>query len=164
MYRKVRLGKLPTAGVHPANAADLFKHAFCARQHFDATPYRQPSILADTAHPLPILRRKTGFSAGSDESLDIEQVLQHFGHQARSGKHDGRVGCQRQCGGAFAVESQETVVEADSAPSPQTDAELWKAFIGPNADRYLETFKKFTGPSACLNAARNACAWRCRTF
>ena len=38
-------------------------------------------------------------------------------------------------------------MEADSAPSPQTDAELWKAFIGPNADRYLETFKKFTGPS-----------------
>lgn len=32
---------------------------------------------------------------------------------------------------------------ADSAP-PLTDDELWRAFIGPNADRYLEQFKKFT--------------------
>lgn len=30
--------------------------------------------------------------------------------------------------------------------APQTDTELLKAFIGPNADRYLETFKKFSGP------------------
>ncbi len=32
-------------------------------------------------------------------------------------------------------------------PQPQTDAELWKAFLGPNADRYLTTFKKFMGPA-----------------
>ena len=53
--------------------------------------------------------------------------------QCRQENRDDARFCH-QCGGAFAVESQETVVEADSAPSPQTDAELWKAFIGPNAD------------------------------
>ena len=54
-----------------------------------------------------------------------------------------------QCGGTFTVESQETAVEPDSSPPPppQTDADLWKAFIGPNADRYLTTFKKFSGPA-----------------
>ncbi len=54
-----------------------------------------------------------------------------------------------QCGDAFAVESRQAAVEQDSspAPQPQTDAELLKAFIGPNADRYLQTFKKFSGPS-----------------
>ncbi len=54
-----------------------------------------------------------------------------------------------QCGGAFAVESREAAAEPESSPAPlpQTDAELLKAFIGPNADRYLETFKKFSGPS-----------------
>ena len=54
-----------------------------------------------------------------------------------------------QCGGTFAVESQEAAVEPESSPppQPQTDADLWKAFLGPNADRYLTTFKKFTGPA-----------------
>lgn len=52
-----------------------------------------------------------------------------------------------QCGGAFPVENREAPAEPIQAPASQTDAELWKAFIGPNADRYLETFKKFTGPS-----------------
>lgn len=54
-----------------------------------------------------------------------------------------------QCGGAFAMESQEAAVEPvpSPPPQPQTDADLWKAFIGPNADRYLTTFKKFTGPA-----------------
>ena len=66
--------------------------------------------------------------------------------QCRQENRDDARFCH-QCGGAFAVESQEAAVASDAAPSPQTDAELWKAFIGPNADRYLETFKKFTGPS-----------------
>ncbi len=55
-----------------------------------------------------------------------------------------------QCGGAFAMESQEAAVEAEPSsppPQPQTDAELWKTFLGPNADRYLTTFKKFMGPA-----------------
>jgi hypothetical protein len=55
-----------------------------------------------------------------------------------------------QCGGAFAVEAQEPQAEVlppSPPPQPQADADLWKAFIGPNADRYLKTFKKFTGPA-----------------
>ena len=55
-----------------------------------------------------------------------------------------------QCGGTFAVEKHEAPIETEPsspAPQPQTDADLWKAFIGPNADRYLTTFKKFTGPA-----------------
>ncbi len=50
-----------------------------------------------------------------------------------------------QCGGAFALEASAATIEPDQV-APQTDTELWKAFIGPNADRYLETFKKFSGP------------------
>lgn len=55
-----------------------------------------------------------------------------------------------QCGDAFAVERKEPQAEVappSPPPQPQTDADLWKAFIGPNADRYLTTFKKFTGPA-----------------
>ena len=51
-----------------------------------------------------------------------------------------------QCGGAFSSDPPAAAIEPDQA-APQTDTELWKAFLGPNADRYLETFKKFTGPS-----------------
>jgi len=42
-----------------------------------------------------------------------------------------------QCGGAFPVETP--TQEPVQAPVSHTDAELWKAFIGPNAERYLET-------------------------
>ncbi|MER3422012.1 MAG: hypothetical protein C4293_01050 [Nitrospiraceae bacterium] len=42
--------------------------------------------------------------------------------------------CQ-QCGAPF---SSHTEV------APQDDAHLWREFIGPNADRYLERFRKFT--------------------
>lgn len=55
-----------------------------------------------------------------------------------------------QCGGALVVETPEPQAEEAASsppPQPQTDADLWKAFIGPNADRYLTTFKKFTGPA-----------------
>jgi hypothetical protein len=41
-----------------------------------------------------------------------------------------------QCGTAFP--------SAEDSSSLLTDEELWRAFIGPNADRYLEQFKKFT--------------------
>ena len=47
-----------------------------------------------------------------------------------------------QCGTSLEVRQEHT-----SAASPtqvlQTDSDLWRAFIGPNADRYLEQFKKF---------------------
>jgi hypothetical protein len=56
-----------------------------------------------------------------------------------------------QCGAAFAAaeakEAEPRAVSSFPSPPPQTDADLWKAFIGPNADRYLATFKKFTGPA-----------------
>lgn len=67
--------------------------------------------------------------------------------QCRQDNRDDARFCH-QCGGAFAVESQETAaVEPDPVPLAQTDADLLRSFIGPNADRYLETFKKFTGPA-----------------
>jgi hypothetical protein len=33
------------------------------------------------------------------------------------------------------------------APVPMTEQDLWRGFIGPNADQYLATFKKFSTPS-----------------
>ncbi|MBA2486937.1 MAG: DUF2628 domain-containing protein [Nitrospira sp.] len=53
-----------------------------------------------------------------------------------------------QCGGSFAVESEAPAVEPEASPppQPQTDADLWKAFIGSHADSYLKTFKRFSGP------------------
>ncbi len=67
-----------------------------------------------------------------------------------------------QCGGAFAMVSQEAAVEKSSSspPQPQTDAELWRAFLGPNADRYLTTFKKFMGPAG----PRFAITWHWPAF
>ncbi len=58
-----------------------------------------------------------------------------------------------QCGRALAVTSPTAPSEsttADAAPEaapyapPASDQELWRQFIGPNADRYLEQFKKFS--------------------
>jgi hypothetical protein len=52
----------------------------------------------------------------------------------------------RQCGAALAVSdgSSAPVVDVSPPTSIQTDEELWRQFIGPNADRYLEQFKKFS--------------------
>jgi len=44
-----------------------------------------------------------------------------------------------QCGSPFSAPLQE-----EAAPLPLEEAQLWRAFIGPNADRYLEQFRKFT--------------------
>jgi hypothetical protein len=52
----------------------------------------------------------------------------------------------RQCGDSLApaTGAAETAVEAPT-PSPiQDDETLWRQFIGPNADRYLDTFKRFS--------------------
>jgi hypothetical protein len=48
-----------------------------------------------------------------------------------------------QCGNDLGV-----VAAASTANSSRTDSDLWRDFIGPNADRYLEQFKKFGGPHA----------------
>ena len=54
-----------------------------------------------------------------------------------------------QCGASFATEDQS--IPEQPVPQPattfQTDEGLMRAFIGPNADRYLQTFRKFSGPS-----------------
>lgn len=64
--------------------------------------------------------------------------------QCRQENHDDARFCH-QCGAPFALEARPATIEPDQV-APQTDTELMKAFIGPNADRYLETFKKFSGP------------------
>jgi hypothetical protein len=46
--------------------------------------------------------------------------------------------CQ-QCGTALSP--------SQTTPPVWDEAQLWRKFIGPNADRYLETFKKFSGAS-----------------
>lgn len=52
----------------------------------------------------------------------------------------------RQCGSALAVTepTAASVVAAIPPTSITADEELWRQFIGPNADRYLEQFKKFS--------------------
>ncbi len=64
-----------------------------------------------------------------------------------------------QCGAPFATETRAPAVEPEQV-TPQTDTELLKAFIGPNADRYLETFKKFSGP----NGSQFALTWHWPAF
>src|SRR5262245_40093297 len=51
-----------------------------------------------------------------------------------------------QCGTALTVAENATdsVIEPSAPTSIQTDEELWRQFIGPNADRYLEHFKRFS--------------------
>ena len=64
-----------------------------------------------------------------------------------------------QCGAPFATETRAAAIEPEQG-TPQTDTELLKAFIGPNADRYLETFKKFSGP----NGSQFALTWHWPAF
>jgi hypothetical protein len=50
-----------------------------------------------------------------------------------------------QCGAALELQESDT-----STPPPSvsmTEEDLWRGFIGPNADRYLATFKKFWTPA-----------------
>lgn len=47
-----------------------------------------------------------------------------------------------QCGTSL-TEPQEQPAEASPSQVPLADSDLWRTFIGPNADRYLEQFKKF---------------------
>lgn len=51
-----------------------------------------------------------------------------------------------QCGSTLAIQSAEQPTSgAPAARSAawQSDTDVWREFIGPNADRYLEQFKKF---------------------
>jgi hypothetical protein len=49
---------------------------------------------------------------------------------------------------------------ASTASPSRTDADLWREFIGPNADRYLEQFSKFGPP----HAPRFALTWHWPAF
>jgi hypothetical protein len=59
-----------------------------------------------------------------------------------------------QCGNELAVTGASTAIPSRS------DADLWREFIGPNADRYLEQFKKFGPP----HAPRFALTWHWPAF
>lgn len=50
-----------------------------------------------------------------------------------------------QCGALFAEEAAQPAEEP--APPILDEQQLWRSFIGQNADRYLEQFRKFTGGS-----------------
>jgi hypothetical protein len=50
--------------------------------------------------------------------------------------------------------------DASTAIPSRSDADLWRDFIGPNADRYLEQFKKFGPP----HAPRFALTWHWPAF
>lgn len=52
-----------------------------------------------------------------------------------------------QCGTDLTAPAETPVVSSTFRAS-QTDSDLWRAFIGPNADRYLEQFKKFGSEQA----------------
>ncbi len=60
--------------------------------------------------------------------------------QCQQQNQDDAVFCY-QCGTNLAGPQEQPAV----APTQviQSDSDLWRAFIGPNADRYLEQFKKF---------------------
>jgi uncharacterized protein DUF2628 len=47
-----------------------------------------------------------------------------------------------QCGNTLTAES-ETPIETSAASVIHADEDLWRQFIGPNADRYLQHFRKF---------------------
>ena len=52
----------------------------------------------------------------------------------------------RQCGSALTSTNTAaaSVIEVSPPTSIQADEELWRQFIGPHADRYLDQFKKFS--------------------
>ena len=63
-----------------------------------------------------------------------------------------------QCGNDLGVSN---AASATSTPfSSRTDEDLWRDFIGPNADRYLEQFKKFGSPQS----PRFALTWNWPAF
>ncbi len=54
-----------------------------------------------------------------------------------------------QCGALFAEEAAQPADQPVEEPAPPIldEQQLWRSFIGQNADRYLEQFRKFTGGS-----------------
>jgi hypothetical protein len=67
-----------------------------------------------------------------------------------------------QCGQDFASENAGSSLSSPAASpaSSRTDHDLWRDFIGPNADRYLEQFKKF----GTTQSPRFALTWNWPAF
>jgi len=66
-----------------------------------------------------------------------------------------------QCGTTLATTKTETETESPPiSPVSTSDEDLWRRFIGPHADRYLDQFKKF-GPA---NSPRFALTWNWPAF
>jgi len=69
-----------------------------------------------------------------------------------------------QCGSPVAEQARAPENQTSSSDQatghPFTEPQLWRAFIGPNADRYLDQFKKFTTDSA----PRFALTWHWPAF
>lgn len=63
-----------------------------------------------------------------------------------------------QCGASLPSASPSP--EVQTSPPPLDDEHLWRAFIGPNADRYLHQFRKFTKSST----PRFALTWHWPAF
>lgn len=63
-----------------------------------------------------------------------------------------------QCGNALASSAAPSA--AAGVISNQVESDLWRDFIGPNADRYLEQFKKFSG----AQSPRFALTWNWPAF
>jgi hypothetical protein len=61
-----------------------------------------------------------------------------------------------QCGTAFAPPTEVTTPPAVA----MTEQDLWRSFIGPNADRYLTTFRRFVHPTG----PRFALTWHWPAF
>lgn len=66
-----------------------------------------------------------------------------------------------QCGTTLTAATAEIETESTlTTPAPLPDADLWRRFIGPHADRYLAHFKKF-GPES---SPRFALTWNWPAF
>ncbi|WP_455378412.1 hypothetical protein [Petrachloros mirabilis] len=79
----------------------------------------------------------------------------------RQQNHDDARFCQ-QCGIPLDTPIEQFEQSAAPAPAPTSNEteELWRTFIGPNADRYLQQFKKF-GPE---QAPQFALTWNWPAF
>ncbi len=67
-----------------------------------------------------------------------------------------------QCGALFAEEVAQPADQPVEEPAPPIldEQQLWRSFIGQNADRYLEQFRKFTG----VGEPRFALTWHWPAF
>lgn len=84
-----------------------------------------------------------------------------FCAQCQQQNHDDANFCH-QCGQGLNAENAGSSVSSTVAPTAwsRTDHDRWRDFIGPNADRYLEQFKKF----GSAQSPRFALTWNWPAF